>query len=81
MKLLAVVEEASTARACLSAAAAAVSCLRLTATIQALHISVDMTHAVTSGEEVAMQRLVELALGTALERERATHEVFRYWLA
>ena len=81
MKVLAVVEEASTARACLSAAAAIGSRLPLSASVVALHIVVDMAHAVTSGEEVAMQHLLEVTQGTALERASATREAFSAWLA
>lgn len=81
MKLLAVVEGASTARACLSAAASLVPRLRSPASIAALHIIVDMAHAVMSSEEVAMQQLLEMYHGTAVERASATREVFGCWLA
>lgn len=81
MKLLAVVAEASTARACLSAAVAAASRIRLPTTIEALHVIVDLAHAVTSSEEVPLEQLRELREGTALERAAAARGAFLSWIA
>jgi nucleotide-binding universal stress UspA family protein len=81
MKLLAVVAEASTAHACLSAAVAAASRVRLPTTIEALHVVVDLAHAVTSSEEVPLAQLRELREGTALERADAARDAFLSWTA
>lgn len=81
MKLLAVVAEASTARACLSAAAAAASRIRLPTSIEALHVVVDLAHAVTSYEDASLEQLRELRKGTASERAEAARDAFLSWTA
>jgi nucleotide-binding universal stress UspA family protein len=78
-QILALVPEASCARACLDAAAAAAH-IDPTAQIVALHVKVDPLHIYSSDEEVAFQRLRESQEGTADERARDARRAFDAWL-
>lgn len=81
MRILAIVAEASTARACLDAALAAAARLRGVRTIEALHVIVDLVHSVSTAEELSFEQLRELREGTAAERAEATRNVFATWMA
>lgn len=81
MRLLAIVAEAATARACLDAAMAAAAHTEDVVTIEALHVVVDLAHAAISSEEVAFEQMRELREGTAQERAEATRVVFVSWMA
>ncbi|MDT7935317.1 MAG: universal stress protein [Sphingomonadaceae bacterium] len=78
MKLLAVITEAATTRACLDAAVAAAR-IDLGTRVEALHVVVDPEQLVTSSEEVQIQRLRETQEGSAEQRAQAVHSAFVAW--
>lgn len=80
MKLLALVVEAGTVRACLDAAITAAR-VDPFATIEALHVVVDPERLVTSSEEVQIQRLRERTEGSARQRADAAQAAFVAWTA
>lgn len=77
--ILALVPEASCARGCLEAAAAAAR-IDPAAEIVALHVKVEPMHLYGSDEEVAFQRLRESQEGTADDRAREARRAFDEWL-
>lgn len=80
VRLLAVIAEAATARACLDAATAAGHAIH-DASIEALHVVVDPDHLITAPEEIAIQHLRDRHEGTARDREAATHAAYEAWVA
>lgn len=80
MKILAIVTEAETARACLDAAVMAARIDQF-ARIEALHVVVDPERLVSSTEEVQIQRLREANEGTAGEKAAAAQAAFVAWNA
>jgi nucleotide-binding universal stress UspA family protein len=81
MRILALVAEPTTARACLDAALAAALHLDDHATIEAFHVVVDLAHAASSSEELTFERFRELREGTASQRAEQTHAAFVAWSA
>lgn len=77
--VVAVIEEASTARRCLTVAqqAAELGGARLSA----LHICVDPAKLIAAAEEIDLQKMREMQEGTAQERLRQARYVFEGWLA
>ncbi|WP_208948230.1 universal stress protein [Segnochrobactrum spirostomi] len=80
LRILAVLAEPGTARACLEAAAAAASVDPAT-TIEALCITEDPRGTGESAEEAAIQRLRDHFEGTPQARTEAVHAVYDDWLA
>jgi nucleotide-binding universal stress UspA family protein len=81
LTILALLAEPGTARACLEGALAAARPLGEAVTIRALHVLVDLVHAVTTGEEVPLEQLLHREIGTPDERAGATHAAFAVWLS
>lgn len=80
LNVLAVIEEAQTARQCLTLAAMACRIDR-DAELTALHIEVDPAHISTAPEEISIQRLRVRSEGTSEERARQAHQAFDQWRA
>jgi nucleotide-binding universal stress UspA family protein len=80
MRILALIPEASCARASLAVAASAAR-LHPGTEIAALHVRVDPLKIFSSDEEVAFQRLREPREGTAEQRALETRRAFDDWLA
>ncbi len=80
MRILAVVAEAPTARACLEGAWAAAGIVD-DAVIEVLHVKVDPKKLVEAPEEIAIQKLREEKEGTADRRALAVKAEFDAWLA
>jgi nucleotide-binding universal stress UspA family protein len=79
MRILAILAEAQSARACLEGAWAAAQ-VEPTAVIEALHVKVDPDKIVEAPEEAAIQRLRARGEGTAEDRARAVRSVFDHWI-
>lgn len=80
MRILAVLAEAITARACLDGALAAAR-VEPDAQIEALHVKVDPDKLVEAPEEIAIQRLRERYEGTAKNRANAVRATFDQWMS
>lgn len=80
MRIVAILAEAMTARACLEGARAA-ALVEADAQIEALHVKVDPDKLVEAPEEIALQRLREQNEGTAEDRAIAVRAVFDRWLS
>ena len=78
--ILAVLEEARTARQCLTLAADAAS-VRPGVTLTALHVEADPSHIFTSPEEVSLQRLRVTEEGTSRDRATRVRLAFDQWVA
>lgn len=78
--VVAVIEEASTARRCLTVAQLAAQ-LAGNVPLAALHICVDPAKLIAAAEEIDLQKMRELREGTAQERLRQARYVFEGWLA
>jgi enolase len=78
--VVAVIEEASTARRCLTVAQRAAE-LGGNVPLSALHICVDPAKLIAAAEEIDLQKMRELKEGTAQERLRQARYVFEGWLA
>jgi enolase len=78
--VIAVIEEASTARRCLTVAQRAAQ-LAGNAPLSALHICVDPAKLIAAAEEIDLQKMREKQEGTAQERLRQARYVFEGWLA
>lgn len=80
MRIVAILAEAMTARACLEGALAA-ALIEADAQIEALHVKVDPDKLIEAPEEIALQRLREQKEGTAEDRAIAVRAVFDQWLS
>ena len=78
--VVAVIEEASSARRCLTVAQRAAQ-LAGNIPLTALHICVDPDKLIAAAEEIDLQTMRELREGTAQERLRQARHVFESWLA
>ncbi len=78
-KVIAVIEEASTARRCLTLAQQAAS-IDSTLSLTALHICVDPDKLIAAAEEIDIQKMREFREGTARERLARARTVFEGWL-
>lgn len=78
--VVAVVEEAASARRCLTVAQRAAQ-LAGTLSLSALHICVDPAKLIAAAEEIDIQKMRELKEGTAQERLRQARYVYEGWLA
>jgi len=78
MRILAVLAEAVTARACLDGALAAAR-VEPDAQIEALHVKVDPDKLIEAPEEIAIQRLRERYEGTSEDRAIAVRTAFDQW--
>lgn len=81
MRILAIVAEPSTARACLDGALAMAASATNHVAVEALHVIVDPRRLRRAPEEVAFQQMRESREGTAEERARLTRAVFVAWSA
>lgn len=79
MRILAIVAEPSTARACLDGALAIAASATDHVAVEALHVIVDPRRLRRAPEEVAFQRMRESREGTAEERARLTRAAFVAW--
>lgn len=79
-RILAVLEEAQTARQCLALAAEAAR-IELGATLTALHVEADPSHIFSSPEEVSLQRLRVPEEGTSRDRATRVRQAFDQWIA
>ncbi len=77
-EVMAVIEEASSARRCLTVAQRAAQLAR-SMPLAALHICVDPAKLITAAEEYDIQRMRELEEGTAGERLARARHVFEGW--
>lgn len=80
LKILAILPEARTARACLEGALSAAS-IEPDARIEAFHVNVDPDKLKASPEEIAMQRLRKRQEGSSGDRAREVKKAFEDWLA
>jgi nucleotide-binding universal stress UspA family protein len=80
LKILAILAEARTARACLEGALAAAA-IEADARIEAFHVNVDPDSLIGSPEEVAVQRLRNRQEGSSDDRAREVRKVFDDWIA
>lgn len=78
--VVAVIEEAATARRCLTVAQRAAQLVG-TLSLSALHICVDPAKLIAAAEEIDIQQMRELKEGTAQERLRQARYVFEGWLS
>ena len=78
--VVAVIEEAATARRCLIVAQRAAE-LAGSLSLSALHICVDPAKLIAAAEEIDLQKMRELNEGTAQERLRQARYVFEGWLS
>jgi enolase len=79
-EVVAVIEEASTARRCLTVAQNAAT-ITGTLSLSALHICVDPAKLIAAAEEIDLQLMRELREGTAQERLLQARQVFEGWLS
>ncbi len=80
LNVIAVMEEAQTARQCLTVAALA-SKIEPNAILSALHIQVDPLRIMTAPEEISLQHLRVRWEGTSRERADQVHRAFDQWIA
>jgi nucleotide-binding universal stress UspA family protein len=80
LSIFAVIEEAATARRCLSAAALAAG-VAPNGTVSALHIEVDPARIITAPEEISLQTMREAREGTSHERATLARRMFDFWIA
>jgi len=79
-EVVAVIEEASSARRCLTVAQRAAQ-LDPALSLSALHICVDPARLIAAAEEIDLQKMRELTEGTAQERLAQARRVFESWVA
>lgn len=80
IRILAVLTETQTARACLEGALAAAA-VEADVQIEALHVRVDPDKLLRASEELAFQRFRERYEGTAQDRANSIRGVFEAWVA
>lgn len=80
LNVLAVIEEARTARSCLTVAAMACR-VDPNASLTVLHVEVDPSRIFTAPEEISIQHLRTKIEGTAQERAMQAHQAFDQWVS